>query len=82
MNDQPDQKEFTELLNFLEGIENEYSIKLMKKECDKTRKIITKLSSIAPDVKPDTNIFIAKAAVREDLLECLWTLNTHEKITA
>ena len=64
----------------LESIENEYSIKLMKKERDKTRAIITKLASIAPESKIDTERFVAKSMIRDELLNMLYILNEPIKI--
>jgi hypothetical protein len=75
MSEQYEQKEFTDLFEFLESIENNYSIKLMKKERDKMRAVITKLASIAPESKVDTERFIAKSLVREELLDMLFTIN-------
>jgi len=80
MSEQDEQKEFTDLFEFLESIENDYSLKLMKKERDKIRAAITKLSSIAPESKVDTDRFIAKALIRDELLDILYIINEPIKI--
>jgi hypothetical protein len=42
------------------------------------REAITKITGIMPEAIPDKRLFIAKAEIRETLLDCLWIINTHE----